>query len=130
MSNKKVLIVEDDPAIIDIYFVAFRKVGIDLQVIDRGGDAIIKIKSIIENKEELPELVLLDLILPDVNGIEVLKEIKMNDFTKHTPVFILSNNVAPEMFESAEFKPDKIIIKSSVALDRLVGIVKKQLKVK
>lgn len=126
--RKKIFLIEDDPAIIDVYTTALKNAKINVEVITWGREAIKRIKNIRENKEEKPGLVIIDLILPDINGIDILKEVKGNSETKDIPVFVLSNYTSAEVLEMNDIKPDKFILKTSINLTQLVELVKTQLK--
>jgi CheY-like chemotaxis protein len=129
-NKKKIILIEDDMAIIDVYKVAMGNTDIDMEVISWGKEAIEKIKEMQEGKREKPSLVLLDLFLPDIDGREILKEIKENDKTKDITVFILSNytNVKKEQPEEYETSADKVILKAEITPTQLVTLIEKQLK--
>ncbi len=86
-SNKKILIVEDDKFLRDLLVGKLRDEGFEITWAVDGEEGIKKIK------EEKPELILLDLILPGLNGFEVLKQIKSDtaDEIRKLPVIILRN---------------------------------------
>ena len=126
--NKKiVLLIEDDTAIIDVYETALKAAGINIQVITWGKQAMEMVKEIKCGRAEKPSLVLLDLILPDINGIEILKEIKENEETKNINVFVLSNYTNEEILTN-RIKPDKFILKTEITPTELVKLVKNNLK--
>jgi CheY-like chemotaxis protein len=125
--QKKVILVEDNPAIIEIYTTAFKIAHINAEFITLGREAIERVKKIREGKEEKPGLVFIDLILSDINGIEILKEIKGNSKTKDITSFILSNYSPPDFQKTEQIKPDRFILKTSVTPTQLVKIVKEQL---
>jgi len=129
-NKKKIILIEDDMAIIDVYKVAMGNTDIDMEVISWGKEAIEKVKEMQEGKREKPSLVLLDLFLPDIDGREILKEIKENDKTKDITVFILSNytNVNNKQKEETENKADKVILKAEITPTQLVALIEKQLK--
>ena len=132
-SNKKtIFFIEDDPAIIDVYSTAFKAAGINFEVIVWGKQAIEKIKEVQYGKAEKPCLVLLDLILPDINGIEILKEIKENEKTKDITVFVLSNYTDDKFLQTDTdgIKPDKFILKTSITPTELVKLIQEQFKIK
>jgi len=70
---------------------------------------------------------LLDLILPDINGVEVLYEIRKNDATKDIKVFVLTNQQESEMPHS-DVKPDKFIVKANTTPTQLLDIIKEYIK--
>ncbi len=82
---KKILLVEDDNFIIDIYITKLKEVGFSVQSAVNGEDALAKIK------QSKPDLVLLDIVLPQVTGFEFLQEIKSMPELKNVPVIVLSN---------------------------------------
>lgn len=126
-SNKKVFLVEDDAAIIDIYETMFKKAHVDFEVLSLGQDVINKLKTIESGEEQKPALILLDLILPDMNGVEVLKQIKKNAATKDVTVFILTNQENAEKQMPEGIKADKIIIKANTSPTDLLQIIQKQI---
>lgn len=83
--QKKILIVEDDKFLRELVAQKLSKEGYNVaQAID-GEDGVKK------TKEEMPDLILLDLILPGIDGFEVLSRIKDDATLKDIPVIILSN---------------------------------------
>ncbi len=82
---KKILLVEDDNFIIDIYVTKLKEVGFSVQSAVNGEDALAKIK------QSRPDLVLLDIVLPQVTGFEFLQEIKSMPELKNVPVIVISN---------------------------------------
>lgn len=81
----KILIVEDDPLIAQLYETAFRFDGYDVATAADGEKGLAEVKS------WQPTLVLLDIMMPKKNGLEVLEAMKTDDQTKHIPVVILTN---------------------------------------
>ncbi len=85
--NLKFLLVEDDPMIWDIYEQAFRMKGYDIEVAVDGEEAVKKLEAM----EKLPDLVLLDVMMPKMNGLDVLRHIKKTDRLKNIIVVMLTN---------------------------------------
>jgi DNA-binding response OmpR family regulator len=82
---KQILLVEDDPFLIDIYTTKLKEVGFDVEVVNNGEEAFLKIK------ELKPDLLILDIVLPQIDGWEILREIRKDDTLKNLKVIILSN---------------------------------------
>ncbi len=82
---KKILIVEDDPFIVDIYAAQLKARGYSVDTANDGQMALEKIKN------NCPDLLLLDLILPNMDGWEVLKNLRQDPRTKDLKVFVISN---------------------------------------
>ena len=112
-----ILIIEDDKFLRELLSRKLEKSGFNISMVIDGEEALRKIK------EEEYEIILLDLVLPGVDGFEILKEIKKNPKTSKTPVIILSNLGQQEEVErglrlgavdyliKAHFTPDEIIQK-------------------
>jgi DNA-binding response OmpR family regulator len=84
-NKKKILIVEDDVFIRDIYQVKFSQEGFDVTTAEDGIKATEKLKNFV------PDIILLDIIMPYMNGIDVLKEIKQDERLKNIPIIMLTN---------------------------------------
>ncbi len=85
MVTPKILIVEDDISILKLYERKFVQKGFEVVLAEDGPSAVEKTKS------ELPNIILLDLMLPEMNGLEVLQKIKKDKNTKKIPVVVLTN---------------------------------------
>jgi len=82
--NRGILIVEDEPAISNLLALHVRENGWEPRIVERGQEAL----ELLE--KTLPAAVVLDLMLPDMDGIEVLRRIRQNPHTKLLPVLILT----------------------------------------
>lgn len=80
----KILIVDDEPDIVEILHKKLLKAGYDVVTAFDGQEALVKVE------ENDPDVVLLDLMLPKLNGFEVLKEIRQKFANKWRPVIIIS----------------------------------------
>ncbi len=83
--GKKILLVEDDKFLLKFFAARLKEEDFEVVLAEDGEEAVRKVK------EEKPDLILLDLILPKKDGFAVLKEIKSDEKTKNIPVFVLSN---------------------------------------
>ncbi|MBI2574009.1 MAG: response regulator [Candidatus Wildermuthbacteria bacterium] len=81
----KILLVEDDPLLIDIYTTKLNEAGFDVFVAEDGE----KVEKLIE--KEQPEVVLLDIVLPHLDGWQVLSRLKKQGILDHCKVAVLSN---------------------------------------
>ena len=81
----KIVLVEDDPLLIDIYSTKFKNAGFDVAMVDRGDAAPVFIA------QEKPDLVVLDIVLPQKDGWDILRAVKTNPKTKDVKIIILSN---------------------------------------
>ncbi|MEK7535094.1 MAG: response regulator, partial [Patescibacteria group bacterium] len=84
MKTKKVLLVEDEPLLIDMYQERFGEEDFELDIARDGNEAIKK-------ADRGVDLILLDILLPGINGFEVLRRLKKNLDTRDVPVIVLTN---------------------------------------
>jgi DNA-binding response OmpR family regulator len=80
-----ILLVEDDTLLIDIYSTKLKEAGYEVNVVSDGEKVLESVK------KHKPALVLLDIVLPELDGWGVLKAIKEDSATKDTKVLVLSN---------------------------------------
>src|SRR5688500_12396939 len=79
------MLVEDDPILVEMYQAKFELEGHDINVATNGEECL----TILENYT--PDLILLDILMPKVNGFHVLKEIKKRPNLRQLPVILLTN---------------------------------------
>ena len=84
-NSKVVLLVDDDPLIIRMYQNKLTNDGYKVNIATNGEEALIEIR------KEKPDVILLDVMMPKMNGVETLKELKKDPNTQTTPVIILTN---------------------------------------
>lgn len=80
----KVLIIDDDKTLLEMYKLAFELKNIGVDTVPDGRTGINKAL-------EKPKVILLDIMMPEMDGIEVLQELKKNPDTKNIPVLMLTN---------------------------------------
>lgn len=85
IKNKKILIVDDEVLIVKAFKDYFEREGYEIETAFDGEEGIAKAK------EFNPDLILLDIIMPKLDGISALKELKKNPDTKKIPVIMLTN---------------------------------------
>lgn len=79
-------------------------------------------------KEKKPNLILLDLILPKLNGFEVLKELKADSRTKEIPVIVLTNlEEIKDVDKAIELGATTYLVKAQYSLEEVVEKIKKAL---
>lgn len=83
--KKKILLVEDDTFILEMYATKLLNFGYDVLTATDGEEALKIIK------DKCPDFILLDLVLPSMDGFDVLKAIKKDAKTKSIPVVLLTN---------------------------------------
>jgi two-component system phosphate regulon response regulator PhoB len=79
----KVLVIEDEKALVDALVYNLDREGYEVTVAHDGQDGLRKAQA-------LPDIILLDIMLPGINGIEILRELRGNEKTKAIPVIVVS----------------------------------------
>jgi CheY-like chemotaxis protein len=97
MTEKTILLVDDNPDDRELALLAFEAIGIVNQVkVARDGiealDYLLNASNGKDLSKQLPSLVLLDLKLPKVDGLEVLRRLRTHESTKHLPVVVLTTS--------------------------------------
>lgn len=119
---KKVLVVEDEELIADLLQRKLQKQGYYAFVARDGEEGLERIKA------ERPDLVLLDILLPRLNGFEVLHEMKKDEELKKIPVIIISNSgQSSEIDKAKEIGVRDWLIKTEFDPEEVVEKVKKQI---
>jgi DNA-binding response OmpR family regulator len=118
----KIAIVEDDQAISQMYRFKFEAEGFDVQTAENGKLGL----ELIENMK--PDIVLLDLMMPEMTGDEVLENLRASDWGKDIKVIILTNMGEQEIPEQVkELGVSAVILKADMTPRQVADLVKKQL---
>jgi DNA-binding response OmpR family regulator len=121
--SQKIVIVEDNVALADIYKIRLEALGYTCFVAYDGRAAL----NIIE--KELPNLVLLDLMVPEIAGDMILKTMRNSDWGKHIPVLIVSNlNEADAPAGLRDLGIEGYAVKANLSNDQLDQLVDNILK--
>lgn len=114
----KIIIVEDDMNLADLYQKRLVKEGYEAQIVmDR--DAVAKIS------ETKPDLVLLDIFMPNISGINILKTLRTMTGLEQVHILILTNDEKADDMETAvSLGVDGYILKAETSLEALITRVK------
>ena len=122
-SKGKVMVVEDDALLSQVLSKGFVSEGFEVAVVGNGLEALDLVTKF------KPGMIFLDLMLPGIDGFEVLKRLKEDDTTSQIPVVIMSN-----LDQVADVKSAKVLgaeeyfIKANTQLDKIIGFAKDRLK--
>jgi len=120
---KKVLLVEDDPFLTEIYGSKLKDSGFSV-ILAPDGEGCLK-----KMEQEIPDLILLDIVLPGVDGWEVLRKIQKEDKFKKIKIVILSNlGQKDDVEKGLKFGATKYLIKAHYAPSEVIEEIKKILK--
>jgi CheY-like chemotaxis protein len=119
--KNKILLVEDDPLIIKMYQAKFSREGLNVTLAFNGADGLVALE------KSRPDVILLDIMMPKMNGYELLKIIKSNPKYSSIPVVIMSSLGSDyRLVEKArELGVVDTIVKSDISLKDFVVKLKK-----
>ena len=115
----KILIIEDDPLMLRMYQKIFKFEGFEVTVASNGEEGIE------QTRKEKPTLILLDIMMPKMNGLEVLDKLKNDPVTKKIPIVMLTNLAGSNDAEKAlTLGAVKYIVKSEFDPKQVTNMVK------
>lgn len=127
MENKKIiLIVEDEKTLRAALHLKLSKSGFDVIEASNGEEALSF------SLDKHPDLILLDLIMPRMDGITMLRLLRNDDWGKNVPVIILTNIILDEnkRKDVLELEPTYYFVKVDIKIEELVNKIKEKLGVK
>ena len=120
--KRKICIVEDDDSIREIYSIELRKNGYEVVTATNGQEGLNLIS------QENPDLIMLDLKMPVMSGLEVLENLKKSERLSRIPVVVLTNVDDQESIkEVGKYETRFYIVKSLTTLQKIVGTVREVL---
>jgi len=118
--GKTILVVEDDKFLIKAYNIKFSKAGFNVVTAMDG------VSGLESAKNEEPKIILLDLMLPKIDGFEFLKRMSEDEKIKNIPVIILSNlGQQSDRDKALTLGAKEYLIKADCSLDDVIRIVNK-----
>lgn len=116
---KKILFIEDESALQRAVSQVLSEEGFKI-ISALDGETGLKVA-----QAEIPDLILLDLVLPKKDGFEVLKELKGNPSTSHIPIIILSNlEGSSDVMKAMDLSATTYLVKANYNLDEVVEKIK------
>lgn len=118
-----ILLTEDDPFLIDIYSTKIKEAGFEVEIAQNGEECLAKVR------EKKPDILVLDIVLPQINGWEVLRKIRNDENLKYLKIIILSNLCQKtEIEEGFKLGATKYLIKAHYTPSEVVNEIKKLLE--
>jgi CheY-like chemotaxis protein len=115
----KILLVEDDEIMARMYKRLFKYKGYKIEIAKDGREGLVKVRNFD------PDLILLDVMIPHLNGIEVLGKLKSNTKTKHIPIILLTNlGIQEELDKAVKIGIVRYIIKNDHTPEEVFKIAK------
>jgi two-component system phosphate regulon response regulator PhoB len=120
----KVLLVEDDPMVVRMYERKFKLEGFNLTMAFNGFEGMEALK------KERPDIILLDIMMPKMSGLEMLKLVKDDPQYKDLPVVMLTNlgDRAEDVEKCKELGAEDYWVKANIKLEDIIGRVTSILK--
>lgn len=120
MADKiKILIVDDDVFLLDMYSLKFKEASFQIEVAENGEDAIKK------TKEVNPSVILLDIVMPKLDGLETLRQIKKDKIAEGAKIILLTNLGQKEDIEKGlKLGADDYIVKAHFTPTEVLNKVK------
>ena len=120
----KILIIEDDPFFQYLYMLKLREQQFEVEVAPDGEEGLIKARSFI------PDIILLDIIMPKKDGFVVLQELKQDEALRNIPVLVFSTLGNEQDIEKAkQLGADDYVNKSNFDFEILLGKIKQLLQI-
>jgi DNA-binding response OmpR family regulator len=117
--NIRVLIIEDDAFLNRLYADKLSRAGFEVDVAGTGEEATHKIA------QESPDVVILDIMLPNENGFDFLSRLKLDEATADIPVIILTNLGQPQDIERGRaLGADRYLVKTEFSIMQLPAVVR------
>ncbi len=125
------LFVEDEPDIVELYKIAFEAEGFVVESVFNGQDALSKLKQYSNEDVDRPTVMILDILLPDISGMDILKEIRKNSLFDNTPVIMFTNYSSDKIREEISNIPNtRYLLKMETSPVQLISFVKEMLGLK
>ncbi len=115
---KRILVVDDEPDLLKVLLYRLKKTGYEVLGGVNGQEALGLARQII------PDLIILDIYLPIINGVEVAKQLKSNEQLKHIPIILISATTQKIVDEFKESQADDYLTKPFEP-EELIAKVKK-----
>jgi len=123
-NNKVLLLVEDDPLLINMYQTKFAGEGFQVFTATDGQAGLILAQS------EKPNIIILDIMMPKMDGIEVLRQIKKDPNLKNVPILMLSNlSEIAKQKEALQLGAKEFLIKANLTPTQVVQKIKQHLSI-
>jgi CheY-like chemotaxis protein len=125
-SVKRLMIVDDDKFLLDMYSIKFKEAGFEVTLCPSSTEALKKIEEGL-----MPDVILLDMVMPEMNGLELLTKLHGEKNAANASIIVLSNQgQAGDIEEAKKIGVDGYIVKASTipseVLDKVQDILLKK----
>ena len=121
MNQKKVLFVDDDKFLLDMYALKFSKAGYEAKTADSGELALKVLRD-----GFVPDILLIDIIMPGMDGLTFLEQVRTENLATNSVVVFLTNQGEPDDINRArKLNADGYIVKATTIPSEVLGEVEK-----
>jgi len=117
----RVLVIEDDPFVRKLLELHLRNAGHEVTL---AADAIEGLKEVLH---AAPDLILLDVAMPYMSGLEVLKALKSDESSRHIPVVMLTGKTDPDTWAEASRSGADAYLNKPIRIEELLGTLRELL---
>lgn len=117
---KNILVIEDNHAILDVITLILQSEAYKVTGLNKGEDLLVHVD------KHKPHLIIMDIMLPDGDGRELLEQLRSNEGTQHIPVLMISARYTEQNFQQGSVKPNGFLAKPfdiDDLLDKIEGIL-------
>jgi len=126
--KKVIMVIEDEPEIIGPYREYLEVEGFQVEMITTGSVAMSRIRRMLRGDEEIPQVIILDLLLLDISGLAILETIRKESAFDGTFVVIFTNYQSQNLKKTTEeIHRVKYLLKANTSPTDLVGIIKESI---
>jgi DNA-binding response OmpR family regulator len=123
-NRKRILVVDDDPELLQLVRVLLSRINVDTVTVEDAAAAAQELRN-----PPLPDLLILDLMLPDVSGVEFLRQMRSKPIFDNVPVLVLSALIDPDHIRQAlDAGADRYLTKPYIA-NNLLTVVQEILRI-
>lgn len=122
MTGKKIMVVDDNEEVISLVKTALEREGYEVVGVTNGQECLEKVE------DEKPDLILMDVMMPSIDGWEVCKRIKESELLLSIPIYMLTIRGSPEdIRKSLEYAGADAHLNKPMSVDELRNVVRKLL---
>ncbi len=120
--RKKILVVDDEKDILESFSAFLRRSGYSVLVADNGKEGLSLAK------KEIPNIIILDLMLPDIDGSDVAVELLHDSMTREIPIIFLTSILTKaEQQEAGEFVANRCIVAKPCKPEEILALIKNRI---
>ena len=120
MGKQRILLVDDEPDILDFIEYNLVKEGYDVHTANNGNEGVALAKKLV------PDLILLDVMMPEMDGFEFANEVKKDEKLKDIPIFVVTAlDLSEEESELLAKKAQAVILKKTMSADSIADQISK-----